>query len=80
MSDYNPDPVFRSEGVDDADKRLVSLYEEKGVPLDNLAYTAEFDDIHARLKEGGDNRTKQQLFHRLLTLRKSGRLPRLRSS
>lgn len=59
------------------DQLLIELYLRTGKPVDELAYTDEFDSIFDTLQKQGDSRTKAEVFRRLLNLRKAGRLPRV---
>jgi hypothetical protein len=52
-------------------------YERIGRPVDDLAYTEEFDRLYKSLEAVRESRSKAEVFRRLLNLRKSGRLPRV---
>lgn len=57
---------------------LAKLYQEAGVPLDRLAYTPEFDDLHVRfcaLSRIGA--TRKCVWDQLVTLRKSNHLTKI---
>ena len=59
------------------DERLILAYQRTRRALDDLPYTEDFERL---CKELGANETRQArhgVFKRLLTLRKSGRLPSL---
>ncbi|MFN0011415.1 MAG: hypothetical protein ACKVS8_07205 [Phycisphaerales bacterium] len=73
----NPADIFKAEELSAQDKRLLEEYERVGRSVDDLAYTAEFDALCDQLKAMGDSRSKAELFRRLLTFRKAGRLPRI---
>ena len=63
------------------DLSLVQAYMKIGVPVDMLAYTKQFDELYEQVIQGETTcPTKAAVFRRLLKLRKSGRLPRLRQS
>jgi hypothetical protein len=68
---------FGSRDPKPFDDLLIDLYLQKGRPVDELAYTNEFDMIYDALKCQGDTRTKSEVFRRLLNLRKAGQLPRV---
>lgn len=59
------------------DDLLIQLYLERGKSADELAYTDDFEYIYSKLLEAKDTRTRSEVFRRLLTLRKTGRLPRV---
>jgi hypothetical protein len=59
------------------DERLVSAYTQLGRPVDDLPYTAEFEEMVHSLREHGDQRDESEVLRRLLRLRKAARLPRL---
>ncbi len=63
--------------LDSADERLVEAYRAVGRPLDDLAYTPEFDSILRRLGVDATDEVRHSIYRRLLSLRKSGRLPRI---
>jgi len=75
--DSNTKPFEEVPPLDENDQRLVSEYLRAGIPTDRLVYSDAFNDLVERLKRGGDNRDKQELWQRLVNLRKAGRLPRL---
>lgn len=62
-------------GRDERDAALVAAYERAGRTLDDLPYTDEFEALYAEVSAAGFDR--RGAFHRLHTLRKAGRLPRL---
>ena len=59
------------------DQRLVDAYVQTRRPLDDLAYTPEFEQLVQSLKGEASLADLHSVFRRLLTLRKMGRLPRL---
>lgn len=62
------------------DELLVRVYEAQARTLDDLPYTGEFEAIVAALVEDPEqvtDRDRETVLHRLLNLRKAGRLPRL---
>ena len=59
------------------DQRLVSEYKALGRPLDDLAYTEDFEKLVKDLGYPDTLQAKHAVFQRLLRLRKKGRLPRL---
>jgi hypothetical protein len=58
------------------DQRLIDAYMRIGRSVDELAYTPDFDLLCDELGVGQSLNAKRQVFLRLLTLRKLGRLPR----
>ncbi len=56
------------------DRRVIEAYERAGRTLDDLPYTEEFETLLGDLGSGADAR---EVLHRLQTLRKAGRLPKL---
>ncbi len=69
--------LFEPAPLSEHDRMLVDLYTRAGRAADELAYTDEFERIYEQLKKAGDTRSKAEVFRRLLSLRKSGRLPRV---
>lgn len=68
---------WEEKSLTDEDERLIRAYAHVGRPLDDLAYTEDFDKL---LREAGideDDQERHRIFKRLLNLRKRGRLPRL---
>ncbi|HEX8341640.1 MAG TPA: hypothetical protein VF624_12080 [Tepidisphaeraceae bacterium] len=59
-----------------ADQRLIDAYSRIGRSVDELAYTPDFDRLCEDLGVGESLGAKREVFLRLLTLRKLGRLPR----
>jgi len=76
MSIQQQEP-WLEEGLTDQDRELIRVYEAIGRPVDDLAYTPEFDQLMAKLGEEPTQERKHAIFGRLLNLRKRGRLPRL---
>ena len=60
-----------------ADEDLIRVYRDIGRSVDDLAYTSDFEKLYDLFKKAGHPGDKQQVFRRLLILRKSGLLPRL---
>jgi hypothetical protein len=69
------------DSLTDEDKRLIDAYAYVGRPVDDLAYTEDFDQLvgvaHNIDADQVPMDLKQRAFRRLLNLRKRGRLPRL---
>lgn len=63
--------------LDTHDQRLVDAYSEVGRPLDDLPYTDDFDRLCESLGRNATNEDRHRIYKRLLSLRKSGRLPRV---
>jgi hypothetical protein len=59
------------------DQQLVDAYAQLRRPLDDLAYTLEFQELVEALKGEASLANLHTVYKRLLTLRKMGRLPRL---
>lgn len=76
MSIQQQDP-WLEEGLTDHDRELIRVYEVVGRPVDDLAYTPEFDQLMEKLGEEPTQERKHVIFGRLQNLRKRGRLPRL---
>lgn len=70
-------PFREAPALPPEDNELIRQYVEFGIPADKLAYSDEFKRLVEILKKHGDKRTEEQLFRRLLNLRKAGRLPRV---
>ena len=68
------------EPLSPEDQKLVDAYKEIGKPLDELPYTREFEDLRKRVGVQDNESSKHSLFKRLITLRKTGRLPRASAS
>lgn len=58
----------------DADAALIEAYVASGLTLDDLPYSKQFEDLHARAASG---KPAGEVFRRLHNLRKAGKLPRL---
>jgi hypothetical protein len=67
------DRLFDLPDFSDRDERLVAAYARAGRTLDDLPYTREFDALVA---EAGLGDAPADVFRRLHTLRKAGRLPK----
>jgi hypothetical protein len=77
MSFEQPEIFSEQFELSEADKALLRAYEQTGRSVDQLAYTAEFEKLYQSLQEDGFDWEKQEVFRRLLVLRKAGLLPRL---
>ena len=64
----------RPLGVED--EKLVAAYEKIGRPLDTLPFTDDFDELLRQVEKDPNDAARSEVLHRLLRLRKSGRLPR----
>jgi hypothetical protein len=62
------------------DQRLVDTYLRIGRPIDDLAYSDDFDRLFDEYKMGGSTLSKYDVYRRLLALRKIARLPRIYGS
>ncbi len=56
--------------------RIIEAYARTGRTLDDLPYTRDFEAMHAELRGAGVELSAAELFRRLHTIRKAGRLPR----
>jgi hypothetical protein len=74
---HQPTDIFEPAPLSEYDRMLIDLYMRSGRVADELAYTDEFERIYTQLREAGDRRSKAEVFRRLLSFRKSGRLPRV---
>ena len=64
--------------LDDSDRALIEAYRSAGRTLDDLPYTAEFDALVRSMDEAaGAGMKTRDVLHRLHTLRKAGKLPRM---
>ena len=72
----NEPEIFEPDGLSADDHRLIDVYVRVGQPVDKLAYTAEFEALFKILTESGERRGREEIFRRLLNLRKAGRFPR----
>lgn len=75
----DPEPAPTLFGADvltrDRDAALIRAYERAGRTLDSLPYTETFETV---VRESGSaSGSEREVLHRLHTLRKAGRLPRL---
>ena len=59
------------------DETLIGVYERIGRTLDDLPYTQEFEELRAAIDA---DMTRRDVLHRLMNLRKAGKLPRLGKS
>jgi hypothetical protein len=59
------------------DQQLIDAYVQTRRPLDDLAYTPDFEQLVQNVKGEASMPNLHAVFRRLLTLRKMGRLPRL---
>jgi len=77
-----PFNIVRPENPHEEDEFLKELYKKSSVPVDQLAYTKDFEAIFQRFAERFDrpdsNEERREVLRRLMRLRKAGRLPRLR--
>lgn len=71
-----PQPALFSAGVDADTAPLIAAYQKAGRTLDDLPYTPEFESIYSEIARDGTP-TRREVFHRLHTLRKAARLPRV---
>ena len=76
MSNARED-FWRVTPLSGEDQELVNAYVRIGKPLDQLAYTKEFDELVKMLNRPNTEDQKWLVYRRLLQLRKTGRLPRL---
>jgi cephalosporin-C deacetylase-like acetyl esterase len=60
----------------DGDVILIEAYERAHRTLDDLPYTLEFDKLYEAVKSAAGP-SQREVLHRLQTLRKAGRLPKL---
>jgi hypothetical protein len=74
----NIEDILALPALSTDDQKLIEAYSKLGVPLDDLPYTEEFEQLGAGIGIDANNREGlHQIFKRLLTLRKNGRLPRV---
>jgi len=59
------------------DQQLIDAYVQTRRPLDDLAYTPDFEQLVQNIKGEASMANLHGVYRRLLTLRKMGRLPRL---
>lgn len=82
MSPNGSSDPFSIENGQDTDRlntALAELYKRTRKPLDDLAYTHDFSRIRDSINDMfGKQYSESELFRRLLRLRKTGLLPRLR--
>lgn len=74
--------LFDNKPLSDQDQKLILLYAREGLSVDLLAYTSEFETIYEEFCKlfNLKDYPKSKVFRRLLTLRKSGSLPRISDS
>ncbi len=77
ISEANQGFFHEAPALSREDQRLVETVYELGRPIDDLPYTDAFDELVRRQREIGDQREYADLFHRVLNLRKAGRMPSL---
>lgn len=58
------------------DEKLVAAYKRIGSPLDALPFTEDFDELIRQVDKTPNDSNRAEVFRRLLTLRKTARLPR----
>ncbi len=75
MSKHEASGTDRDDLESPFDTDLVNEFVKAGVPVDRLAYSAQFEEIFKKLEAKGDKRDRAAMYQRLLNLRKSGRLP-----
>lgn len=68
--------LFSGPDAGEVDRLIATAYERTGRTLDDLPYTEEFEQLWSSLAKA-TNSGRRELFHRLHTMRKAGRLPRL---
>jgi len=75
------DFAWTEDSLTEDDRRLIDAYAHVGLPVDDLAYTEDFDElvalVHGIKEQEVPLDLKHRAFRRLLNLRKRGRLPRL---
>lgn len=69
--------LFPGATLVDADRVLAEAYVQAGRTLDDLPYTAEFASICAVIEDAGVRLPPREVLHRLHTLRKAAKLPRV---
>ena len=81
MSNTTPTDFGEDLSKDRLLQMLSDLYLEYGMPLDQMAYTETFDELHAKVVaiEAFATLTKADVYRRLLGMRKAGILPRIRT-
>ena len=73
----NPSPFDRADDFTSRDEILVRHYVHYATPVDALAYSETFERLFADITAAGETRSRGDVYRRLLSLRMSGRLPRL---
>jgi len=74
--EHQHDAEWAAPPLSEEDERIVEAYRRAKRPLDDLPYTEAFDQMCEDLGLPDTQAAKHGLFRRLLTLRKTGRLPR----
>lgn len=70
-------PFATDERSESSDALLMKLYVEAGLPLDYLAYTEDFESLFENFSNTHPGWNRRDVFRRILSLRKQGKLPRL---
>jgi len=70
-------PLFPGVTLPDADQILADAYAAEARTLDDLPYTPEFERICHRVAEAGLALTPREVLHRLHTLRKASKMPKV---
>lgn len=73
----SPSPFERADDFTSQDELLVRHYVHYATPVDALAYSETFEKLYADITAAGEIRSRGDVYRRLLSLRMSGRLPRL---
>jgi len=76
LPDTSP-PLFAGAGLVDTDALLAEAYAAEGRTLDDLPYTSAFAAICSRVAAAGVSLPTREVLHRLHTLRKAGKLPKV---
>lgn len=69
--------VTGRSAMETSETALIDAYVRAGRTLDDLPYTSQFESIFGALGGDGAVRSRRDILHKLLNLRKAGRLPRL---
>lgn len=70
------EPFVKSTPLSGEDQALVTAYVRCGRTLDDLPYTNELDGILTAIGKEPSDDSRREVLGRLMTIRKSGRLPR----
>ena len=77
-----PSNIIHPEDPTEEDEWLKSMYRDSDLPVDQLAYTREFEELFQRFSERFQRPdtldSRREMLNRLLSLRKAGKLPRFR--